>query len=480
MSKFSTEARLGLVIVTAFMIFIWGTMKVTHVGEGRGYEINAVFDNASGLETNAPVRMVGVSVGRVKAIFIRDRKALVTLSINDEVRVDKDATFAIRSQGILGDKYIEIQPGSSDRDYNPGETSRATKVPVDMESLLESLSAAGDSLTKILGSLEKVVASGEGERSLADILTNTRKLSENLDLLVSENREDVRGVIKNIKEASERLKDDIPRLAAKMERASEQVTGLIDDNRESVRVTVDRLRRNTEVLEETLESIKAISRKIEEGEGTVGKLINEDETYNNLNDTLGGLNKALTRADSIKLEVDLHGHYLTETDGTKGYLTLDINPTPDKFYRFELVDDPEGLREFETRTTTVTTGGTTTTTTTQEEVFRDKFKFSVELGKRYYDTIFRIGYIESSFGAGVDRYQMNENLKMSFDIWDLDRTQNPRLRLALSYKFLKFFHLDFGLDDIVHSDRNPNLLLGMGLRFVDDDLKYVISSIGIP
>ena len=81
---------------------------------------------------------------------------------------------------------------------------------------------------------------------------------------------------------------------------------------------------------------------------------------------------------------------------------------------------------------------------------------------------------------GVDRYQMNEDLKLSLDAWDLDRTQNPRLRLILSYKFLKFFHLDFGLDDFVNSERNPNVLLGMGLSFVDDDLKYVISSIGIP
>ncbi|MEE8319864.1 MAG: MlaD family protein, partial [bacterium] len=192
MAKFGTEARLGLVIMTAFLIFIWGTMKVTHIGEARGYDINAVFENASGLETNAPVRMVGVGVGRVKSIFIRDRKAFVTMTINEDVRIDRDASFAIRSQGILGDKYVEIQPGSSERVYKSGDTAVTTKMPVDLESLMESLQSAGESLTKILSSLEKVVASDEGERSLAEILENTRKLSANLDLLISENREDVR------------------------------------------------------------------------------------------------------------------------------------------------------------------------------------------------------------------------------------------------------------------------------------------------
>jgi len=480
MAKFGTEARLGLVIMTAFLIFIWGTMKVTHIGEARGYDINAVFENASGLETNAPVRMVGVGVGRVKSIFIRDRKAFVTMTINEDVRIDRDASFAIRSQGILGDKYVEIQPGSSEGVYKSGDTVVTTKMPVDLESLMESLQSAGESLTKILTSLEKVVASDEGERSLAEILENTRKLSANLDLLISENREDVRVVIKNIREASEGLKDDIPRLADKLERASDQVTGLITDNREGVRDTVEKLRRNAEILEETLESIKTISKRIEEGEGTVGKLINEDEAYENLNETLGSLKRVLKKTEQIQLNIDMHGHYLTESDGIKGYVTLDINPTPDKFYRLELIDDPEGLREVETRTVTETVGSTTTVTQTEEIIFRDKFKFSLELGKRYYNTIFRLGYVESSFGFGIDRLHLNDGLKFSFDAWDVDRDENPRLRLKMSYRFLKFFHLDFGIDDFIHESRNPNILIGGGLKFVDDDLKYVISGLGFP
>ncbi len=480
MAKFGTEARLGLVIMTAFLIFIWGTMKVTHIGEAKGYDIHAVFDSASGLETNAPVRMVGVSVGRVKSIFIKDRKAFVTMTIKEDVGIDQDASFSIRSQGILGDKYVEIQPGASEEVYKPGDTAVITKVPVDLEILLESLQSAGESLTKILSSLKRVVASDEGEDSLAEILENTRKLSANLDLLVSENREDVRVVIKNIREASESLRDDIPRLADKLEKASDQVTSLITDNREGVKDTVEKLRRNAEVLEETLESIKIISKRIEDGEGTVGKLINEDEAYENLNETLGSLKKALKKTEQIQLKVDLHGQYLTESDVTKGYLTLDINPTPDKFYRFELIDDPEGLREVETRTVTETVGTVTTVTQTKEVVFRDEFKFSLELGKRYFDTIFRIGYIESSFGFGIDRLQLDENLKLSFDAWDIDREENPRLRFKMSYRFLKFFHVDLGMEDFVHRDRNPNILIGGGLKFVDDDLKYVISGLGIP
>ncbi|MFV1956784.1 MAG: hypothetical protein ACC669_03315, partial [bacterium] len=142
---------------------------------------------------------------------------------------------------------------------------------------------------------------------------------------------------------------------------------------------------------------------------------------------------------------------------------------------------PEGRREFETRTVTTTVGGGVPTVTQIEEiVFRDEFKFSLELGKRYFNTIFRLGYIESSFGFGIDRLQLDDDLKFSFDAWDIDREENPRLRLKISYRFLKFFHLDFGIEDFVHKDRNPNILIGGGLKFVDEDLKYVISGLGFP
>jgi len=103
---------------------------------------------------------------------------------------------------------------------------------------------------------------------------------------------------------------------------------VISDNRQSVKETIERIRKDAEVLEGTLTSIRTIAERIEKGEGTVGKLINEDTAYNNLNETLGGLNKTLKKADALKVLVDIHGHYMSEVEGTKGFLTLDLYPTP--------------------------------------------------------------------------------------------------------------------------------------------------------
>jgi phospholipid/cholesterol/gamma-HCH transport system substrate-binding protein len=489
MKSFKTETYVGLFVLAGFLIFIWGTMQITNIGDDGGYELYAVFNNAAGLDINAPVRMVGVNVGRVKGIDITDRKARVILYIDEERMIDRDAVVSIRSQGILGDKYVGISPGASGEYYEKGEVITHTRQGSDLDSLMDSLQTAGTDLSAILSSLRKVIGTEEGEQSMSDILMNTRNLTANLDRLTSkldvmttENREDIRAVIANIRQVTENLRDDLPRLTGKVEGAADQVTGVLSENRESVKETVERIRRDAELLEETLESVRTIAKRIEDGEGTVGKLINEDETYTSLNETLGSINKAMKKAEQLQVVVDIHGNYLSEVEGTKGYVVLDIKPTPDKFYRLEIVDDPEGIRHWTDTTQVITTTppGTTQTIVTEEIEYEDKLKFSLELGRRFYDTVFRLGYIESSFGFGVDHFWSDDDLRLSLDVWDMDREVNPQVRLASSFRFMEFFHFDFGAEDLANDDRDPSIFVGLGLSFVDDDLKYLLAKSPVP
>jgi len=507
MSRFKTETYVGLFILVGFLIFAWGTMQITHIGEEDGYELYAVFDNAAGLDINAPVRMVGVNVGRIAGIDISDRKARVALRINEGYRIDREAAFVIRSQGILGDKFVGIEPGTSGEYYEAGEMVTRTRSGSDIDSLMDSLQTAGQDLSAILASLRKVIGTEEGEKSMAEILQNTRDLTAQLSGLVTdnrskvdtimenladltakldgiagENRQDVREAIANIRAMSENLRDDLPKLTTKLEGAADQVSGVLSDNRETVKETIERIRKDAEILEETLESIRIIAKRIEEGEGTVGKLINEDETYTSLNETLGTLNKTLKKGEQLKINVDIHGNYIPEIEGTKGYLTLDIQPNPDKFYRIELVDDPEGMREWENRTTVVTTTppGSTTTTVTDEVTYKDQLKFSVQLGRRFHDTVFRLGYIESSFGFGVDQFWSNDDLRFSMEAFEMDRDENPVIRMTAVFRFWDFFHLDIGAEDIANSERDTLWFAGFGLSFVDEDLKYLLARSPIP
>ena len=146
MKSFKTETYVGLFVLAGFLIFIWGTMQITNIGDDGGYELYAFFDNAAGLDVNAPVRMVGVNVGRVKSIDVIERKAKVVLYIDEGRKIDREAQASIRSQGILGDKYVGIIPGGSNEYYETGEIIIRTRSGTDIDSLMDSLQAAGTDL----------------------------------------------------------------------------------------------------------------------------------------------------------------------------------------------------------------------------------------------------------------------------------------------------------------------------------------------
>lgn len=114
MGSISTEAKVGLFVLVALIILGYMSFRVGQYGFGlkKGYTVNAVFDNVAGLNKDADVMIAGVEVGKVEGIGLKDGRALVTMRIVPAVRLEKDVVVTIKTHGILGDKYIEIVPGT--------------------------------------------------------------------------------------------------------------------------------------------------------------------------------------------------------------------------------------------------------------------------------------------------------------------------------------------------------------------------------
>jgi len=104
-------------------------------GQGK-YDIIAQFDNISGLQVGASVEVAGVPVGQVSAIDLKDPLALVTLRLNKDFKVRDDDIASIRTKGIIGDRYVKISRGSSDRYINPGGNMSETESVVDIEDII--------------------------------------------------------------------------------------------------------------------------------------------------------------------------------------------------------------------------------------------------------------------------------------------------------------------------------------------------------
>jgi len=104
-----------------------------------GYTLFASFDNISGLKTGDQVQLAGVQVGKVVDIGIKDYRARIAMRINQGVSIDEDAIAAIKTSGIIGDKYVSIQLGPSDHYLKDDDTIRQTQSAFVLEDAIGQL-----------------------------------------------------------------------------------------------------------------------------------------------------------------------------------------------------------------------------------------------------------------------------------------------------------------------------------------------------
>jgi phospholipid/cholesterol/gamma-HCH transport system substrate-binding protein len=104
---------------------------------GGGYQVTAVFPSIAGLKVGALVEIAGVEVGRVKSLTLdKDYQARVIFDIDKGVELQDDAIAAIKTKGLLGEKYVEIVPGGADEIIENGGKIQDTEPPIDLEELI--------------------------------------------------------------------------------------------------------------------------------------------------------------------------------------------------------------------------------------------------------------------------------------------------------------------------------------------------------
>jgi phospholipid/cholesterol/gamma-HCH transport system substrate-binding protein len=125
---------LGLACL-AYLAINLGKMEIY----GKGYQVFAIFDNASGLKTGAVVEVAGVEVGQVNSIQLTSLyQARVGLRIHYGLKIHDDAIASVRTKGIIGDKFVKLSPGSSEKLIPAGGKIINTESGIDLEELLGS------------------------------------------------------------------------------------------------------------------------------------------------------------------------------------------------------------------------------------------------------------------------------------------------------------------------------------------------------
>ena len=138
MERARINVAVGIFVVIGLLALGYLSIKlgrVTFLG-GGGYTVTVDFPATGGLKAGSAVEIAGVEIGRVSAIDLVDYQARVSLWINGGVKLQDDAIASIKTKGLIGEKYVRISPGASDKLVGPGGKIREVEAPVDLEELI--------------------------------------------------------------------------------------------------------------------------------------------------------------------------------------------------------------------------------------------------------------------------------------------------------------------------------------------------------
>ncbi len=147
MKKYSMETTVGIFVVITLLSVAYLTLKlgdVSFLGD-NSYSVFAKFTSVSGLKVGSPVEMLGMEIGRVAGFTMdqKDQVAVAELKVGNEVKIYDDAIASIKSAGLLGDKYVNIDAGGGGDLLEPGGIISETEPPVDFMELISKY-AFGD------------------------------------------------------------------------------------------------------------------------------------------------------------------------------------------------------------------------------------------------------------------------------------------------------------------------------------------------
>ncbi|HEY1172789.1 MAG TPA: MlaD family protein [Verrucomicrobiae bacterium] len=321
--KNTLETKLGLffalAMIAAFILFeMVGASNLFK----RGYKLNGLFANVQELKVGDPVKMAGVEVGRVDKIAFEDDKVKVTMKINEGVPVKTDAKAAIKFAGLMGQNFVSINLGMAPTKFEDNGTietleqadlsaimAKLDNVATGIENVTKSFS--GDSIQNVLGPMTDFLK--ENNPKLSIILGNLQNVSTQMaegkgtvgKLLTDESLfNDAKGAVNTLNATAEDIKVAIGEartIVGNANRALGQAEGALTDARKVVndinegKGSMGKLLKDETLYNETttaMVNLKEILVKINSGQGSVGKLVNDESFYKNVKMTLQKVEKA--------------------------------------------------------------------------------------------------------------------------------------------------------------------------------------------
>ncbi len=309
MNNTSQSIRVGLFFILGLAL-TWITFDVLNGGvpfKKKGYTLVAGFANLKGLKTGDEVRMAGVKVGTIKLTRLADRRVEAVLAIDIETKIPADAVASVEQSSLLGSNYLGITFGSPGAALLKDQDEIMTKATIDMSEVISQLGNLGSKLEQVIGDIGKTMGGGE-----------SGNLFQRLDKLVTDNGPKLTETIGNLQDITNKINrgdgtlgrlvndpqmhDELLASVTEIKAAATEARGFISDTKGLVAdvksgkgalgvLLYDEPSANS--IKVTLGNLREVSEKLARGQGTLGKLINDDSLYLSVQSTMKKVDRAI-------------------------------------------------------------------------------------------------------------------------------------------------------------------------------------------
>ena len=279
---------IGLIFVLCGVAFVAGLLYIQDISIKKSkYTFTVMFENVQGLHVGDQVDMLGKKIGKVTKTRFMGQKIAVELAIDNSFSfsIPIDSKIEVKSEGIIGSKFISITPGYNRKDYIlPGTIVDGlrefdlTEITPDIVPMTQDLSAFARQLKAILGK-------EEGDKIRLTI-KNIESFTAQLDSLISaKDRNNFQTTMKNLRDVTAELKEGINKEIGKLDQMLNSFKAVTDKSDE-LSMTISELRKSSESFSSATQKLDMLLTKMENGEGTLGKLVNNDTLHENMNSLL--------------------------------------------------------------------------------------------------------------------------------------------------------------------------------------------------
>jgi phospholipid/cholesterol/gamma-HCH transport system substrate-binding protein len=532
---------LGLALIGAFTVFVndkpywWRKCDPVFIS----------VEDATGLKTKSPIRSLGLQIGYLHSVELTETHVRIGVCITAPVEILPETRAYIRGQGFLGDKFVELKPVryvgnikvGGDRDRH--EVAPPPAEPAPAATSTTSMNAHGENRrpsSRKTASIEKNSlirheleyekdAKKALERKPVEIERETPPDTSELDpdqrsyrvhttlfrffdLFIDSARAD--DDVSNAKEVKVGTSNrDMDKLIEQSSKLMIEMTDLTKNLKEGLqpkelRETIQELnktlrsagkalspegglnstaRRALEKLESAFDAMKQQMERINRGEGSVGRLLNDPVYADEMLKAMKNLNKLLNTAADITFQVRLGAEQLPAYDGGRGYFQLQIFPNPTRYYLIGITIDPRGRR---TVLNTTTTSNNTTTSVSSEQIEEGGLLLTGMLGKIFLKRIDLAagalhgdGAVSVGFHVGPNDSERAVSVRNDIYIRGQGVGLNDRLTLIaqpfIHDPVLGSLYVNGGLESFRKYNGKVSTFFGAGVTFDDEDIKLLFA-----